>query len=133
MFFSATLDGAIGGSPRCTRGTRCVTRSARRDAFRGGGRPSVHPGGAAGQALTLARLASEASGSTLVFVNTKRAVDHLARQLRAEGVTVVAMHGDMTQQARERALSRFDDGHVGSWSRRTWPPGVSTSSGSHWW
>ena len=23
------------------------------------------------------------------------------------------MHGDMTQQARERALSRFDDGHVG--------------------
>jgi len=62
---------------------------------------------------TLARLASEASGSTLVFVNTKRAVDHLARQLRAEGVTVVAMHGDLTQQARERALNRFDEGHVG--------------------
>jgi ATP-dependent RNA helicase DeaD len=62
---------------------------------------------------TLARLASESSGSTLVFVNTKRAVDHLARQLRAEGVPVVAMHGDMTQQARERALHRFEGGFVG--------------------
>ena len=48
-----------------------------------------------------------------MFVNTKRAVDSLARRLRAEGVPAVTMHGDMTQQARERALQRFDDKHVG--------------------
>jgi ATP-dependent RNA helicase DeaD len=62
---------------------------------------------------TLARLASEEPGSTLVFVNTKRAVDDLARRLRALRVPVVAMHGDMTQQAREHALHRFEEGHVG--------------------
>ena len=51
MFFSATLDGAIGGIAEVYTRNRCGTRSARRDAVRGGGRPSVHPGGAAGQAL----------------------------------------------------------------------------------
>jgi superfamily II DNA/RNA helicase len=28
-------------------------------------------------------------------------------------VPVVAMHGDMTQRSRERALHRFEEGHVG--------------------
>ena len=46
-------------------------------------------------------------------MNTKRAVDALARQLRNEGVPTVAMHGDMTQQAREKALQRFEEKHVG--------------------
>jgi superfamily II DNA/RNA helicase len=55
----------------------------------------------------------EPDGLTLVFVNTKRAVDSLARQLRAQGLPTVAMHGDMTQQAREKALQRFEDKHVG--------------------
>ena len=48
-----------------------------------------------------------------MFVNTKRHVETLARQLRNEGVPTVTMHGDMTQQARERALQRFEDKHVG--------------------
>ena len=55
----------------------------------------------------------EQTGLTLVFVNTKRRVESLARQLRHEGVPTVTMHGDMTQQARERALQRFEDKHVG--------------------
>jgi superfamily II DNA/RNA helicase len=49
----------------------------------------------------------------LVFVNTKRAVDALARQLKAQGVHALALHGDMRQEARDRALKRFADGHVG--------------------
>jgi superfamily II DNA/RNA helicase len=48
-----------------------------------------------------------------VFVNTKRAVDELARKLRARGVRVATLHGDMTQEAREKALRRFEAGHVG--------------------
>ena len=82
---------------------------------------------------TLARLASEEPGSTLVFVNTKRAVDHLARQLRAEGVPVMSMHGDMTQQAREHALHRFEEGHVGILVATDVAARGSTWSGSRWW
>jgi superfamily II DNA/RNA helicase len=48
-----------------------------------------------------------------VFVNTKRMVDNLARQLKGQGVKALALHGDMRQEARDRALKRFADGHVG--------------------
>jgi ATP-dependent RNA helicase RhlE len=114
MFFSATLDGAIG------RIAEVYTRNPMRHEVDLGELRFVEeadhrfiPVASQDKLSTLARLASEEAGSTLVFVNTKRAVDHLARQLRAEGVPVVAMHGDMTQQARERALRRFEEGFVG--------------------
>jgi ATP-dependent RNA helicase RhlE len=114
MFFSATLDGAIG------RLAEIYTRNPMRHEVGGQEVRFVEeadhrfiPVATHEKLATLARLASEEPGSTLVFVNTKRAVDQLARQLRAERVPVLAMHGDMTQQARERALHRFEDGHVG--------------------
>jgi superfamily II DNA/RNA helicase len=49
---------------------------------------------------------------TLVFVRTKRGADRLMRQLRDEGVTVDAIHGDRTQGQREHALKRFADGRL---------------------
>src|SRR6266536_2968419 len=52
------------------------------------------------------------SGSTLVFVRTKRGADRLVQKLARQGVGAVAMHGDMSQNARERALSRFERGKV---------------------
>ncbi|MGZ4150145.1 MAG: helicase-related protein, partial [Actinomycetota bacterium] len=58
-------------------------------------------------------LAQAEAGLTLVFVNTKRMVDTLARQLKAQDVPALALHGDMRQEARDRALKRFADGHVG--------------------
>src|SRR6478609_8388378 len=39
-------------------------------------------------------------------------VDRLVHKLRARGVEAAAMHGDMTQGARERALERFRSGKV---------------------
>jgi len=60
---------------------------------------------------TLIQLANAEGGLTLVFVNTKRAVDSLARQLKAQGEPALALHGDMRQEARERALQRFARGH----------------------
>ncbi|HYY08443.1 MAG TPA: DEAD/DEAH box helicase [Actinomycetota bacterium] len=115
MFFSATLDGAIG------RLAEVYTRDPMRHEVGGEGdtrfvEEADHrfiPVAPHEKLATLARLASEEPGSTLVFVNTKRSVDQLARQLRAMEVPVVSMHGDMTQQARERALHRFEEGHVG--------------------
>ncbi|MGH8917943.1 MAG: DEAD/DEAH box helicase, partial [Actinomycetes bacterium] len=49
---------------------------------------------------------------TLLFVRTKRGADRLARQLTQEGVKAAAIHGDLRQQARERALSDFAAGKL---------------------
>ena len=51
-------------------------------------------------------------GLALVFVRTKRGAGRLADKLDRRGVSAVAMHGDMTQSARERALSHFRAGKV---------------------
>src|SRR3954468_22095426 len=48
----------------------------------------------------------------LVFVRTKRGADRLARKLAARDVSAAALHGDMTQGQRERALGRFRKGAV---------------------
>jgi ATP-dependent RNA helicase RhlE len=114
MFFSATLDGAVG------RIAEVYTRDAIRHEVGGFDRAVVDeadhrfvPVPAHGKLAALAELAKAQAGLTLVFVNTKRAVDDLARRLKAEGVPALALHGDMRQEARDRSLSRFAAGHVG--------------------
>jgi ATP-dependent RNA helicase RhlE len=52
------------------------------------------------------------SDSTLVFVRTKRGADRLVQRLGRHDVAAAAMHGDMSQNARERALARFRSGKV---------------------
>src|SRR5438046_6672617 len=52
------------------------------------------------------------SSSPLGFVRTKRGADRRVQKLARQGVTAAAMHGDMTQNARERALARFETGKV---------------------
>jgi superfamily II DNA/RNA helicase len=49
---------------------------------------------------------------TLVFVRTKRGADRLVSQLRREGVRAGAIHGDLRQGARERALADFAKGKI---------------------
>ncbi|MEO7803473.1 MAG: DEAD/DEAH box helicase [Actinomycetota bacterium] len=49
-------------------------------------------------------------GLTLIFVRTKHGADRLARSLKAQGFGAQAMHGGMTQPARDRALGRFAGG-----------------------
>ena len=48
----------------------------------------------------------------LVFTNTKRAADKVAQQLEHEGIKAMAIHGDLRQPARERALAQFSTGKV---------------------
>jgi len=60
-------------------------------------------------------LAAIAAGvsRTMVFVRTKRGADRLVSQLKREGVVAGAIHGDLRQTARERALKDFQGGsHV---------------------
>jgi ATP-dependent RNA helicase RhlE len=47
-----------------------------------------------------------------VFVRTKRGADRLVQRLRTKGVEAAAMHGDLSQNQRERALARFEAGKV---------------------
>ncbi len=49
---------------------------------------------------------------TMIFVNTKRAADRLARDLAGEGVSARAIHGDLRQSDREKALSSFSEGRL---------------------
>jgi len=50
---------------------------------------------------------------TMVFVRTKRGADRLVSQLKREGVHAEAIHGDLRQSARERALRNFAEGNHG--------------------
>jgi len=49
-------------------------------------------------------------GKTLCFVRTKRGADRLVEQLAKEGVRSAAIHGDLRQANRERALNDFSSG-----------------------
>jgi ATP-dependent RNA helicase RhlE len=52
-------------------------------------------------------------GLALVFVRTKHGADKLARKLdRAHDVRAAVLHGNMSQNARERSLSQFESGRV---------------------
>jgi superfamily II DNA/RNA helicase len=51
-------------------------------------------------------------GLALVFVRTKRGADRLVQKLNRRDVRAAAMHGDLSQGQRERALARFRGGQV---------------------
>ncbi|MEX0846485.1 MAG: DEAD/DEAH box helicase [Ilumatobacteraceae bacterium] len=59
-------------------------------------------------------VASIASGmsKTIVFCQTKRTCDRVEANLQDLGVRAAAIHGDLAQAARERALKRFTDGEL---------------------
>jgi superfamily II DNA/RNA helicase len=113
MFFSATLDGEVGEL------ARAYTQSpARIEA----GLPSEHASGeidhrfvsvtADTKVDTLIGLLEADRGLALVFVRTKRGADRLARKLDQRGVKAAALHGDLNQAQRQRALERFETGRV---------------------
>jgi superfamily II DNA/RNA helicase len=48
----------------------------------------------------------------IIFSRTKRGADRLTESLRKEGVDARAIHGDLRQQLRERALRSFAEGKL---------------------
>ncbi|MBX2830016.1 MAG: DEAD/DEAH box helicase [Rhodospirillales bacterium] len=50
---------------------------------------------------------------TLVFTRTKRGADRVARHLEANKISAAAIHGNKSQNQRERALNAFKDGQIG--------------------
>jgi superfamily II DNA/RNA helicase len=111
LLFSATLDGGISG---------LVERYQHDPVFHEVGSPIQTVERMAHRFLLVHemdkhRVAAAISRSVnrcLVFANTKRAVDRLARQLVDDGVDARAIHGDLRQEVREKALKRFSDGKL---------------------
>ncbi|MFC7742409.1 DEAD/DEAH box helicase [Nocardiopsis composta] len=61
----------------------------------------------------LARLLqAEGRGLSMVFCQTKRACDKVAGDLKARGFAAAAVHGDLGQSQRERALRAFRNGKI---------------------
>ena len=112
LLFSATLDGRCGKTPtriplmpsRTPRGDRAAPRRDRAPFRAGRDEAKVD--------RLVAELREAERGLTLVFVRTKRGADRLVKRLRAHSVEAVAMHGDKSQSQRQRALARFEAGHV---------------------
>jgi superfamily II DNA/RNA helicase len=111
LLFSATLDGTIQG---------LVDRYQSDPVFHEVGSPTQTVEKMAHRFLLVhemdkhrvAAAISRSGNRCLVFANTKRAVDRLARQLADDGVDARAIHGDLRQEVRERALKRFSDGRL---------------------
>ena len=113
MLFSATLDGEVGAL------AQAYTLNPSRFSAE---LPSQHSDGevehrfvsvtAGDKVERLVELLQAEPGLSLVFVRTKRGADRLAEKLRSHGIETAAMHGDLTQGARERALERFRAGKV---------------------
>ena len=113
MFFSATLDGAVGELAHAY-----TTNAARHE----GTLPPEHEQGevehrfvsvtADNKVEKLAELLAEDRGLALVFVRTRRGAERLVQKLARHNVTATAMHGDLNQNQRERALKRFESGAV---------------------
>src|SRR4029453_16289597 len=113
MFFSATLDGEVGRLARAY--TRSPSYFEAELPTRQQPSEIEHrfvPVTTDTKVSTLAEHIRASDGLTLVFVRTKRGADPLLAKLRAHNVQSVAMHGDKTQSARERALAQFEAGRV---------------------
>ncbi|MFF5080314.1 DEAD/DEAH box helicase [Actinoplanes sp. NPDC000266] len=57
-------------------------------------------------------LQANGRGLTMIFTRTKRAADRVAEDLDFRGFAVAAVHGDLNQGARERALRAFRTGKI---------------------
>ena len=112
MFFSATLDGAVGAMALSyTRQAVLHEVEASIETAEGVDHRFVSVS-AHSKTDALAELLRHDDGLTLVFVRTKRGADRLVRKLAEKGIKVAPLHGDMTQVARQRALERFETARV---------------------
>jgi len=62
--------------------------------------------------VKVAAAITRSADKVLMFSNTKAGCDRLVRKLSDEGVKAQAIHGDLRQNMRERALERFADGRL---------------------
>ncbi len=62
--------------------------------------------------VKVAAAIADTAPRVMMFTNTKRQADRLVAALKKEGVNAAAIHGDLPQRLRERALADFGDGKL---------------------
>ena len=111
MLFSATLDGQVGNLVRrYMKSPTEVSIDAPTDTV-----GTMHHLFLAVHKLDKDRVinvVAAGGGKTLVFCDTKRLCDRVTENLQDLGTKVAAIHGDLTQAAREKALARFTKGEI---------------------
>jgi superfamily II DNA/RNA helicase len=114
MLFSATLDGPVAELARdyTDNASRFSTGAQVADRAGDVGHEFV-PVTSEDKLERLVEQLAQERGLALVFVRTKHGADRLARKLqRDHDIRAAVMHGNMSQNARERSLSRFESGRV---------------------
>jgi ATP-dependent RNA helicase RhlE len=112
MFFSATLDGAVGTMARAYTREPVLHQVESTIETAEGVDHRFLSVSAHSKVEALVELLQHDGGLTLVFVRTKRGADRLVHKLKQKGVRAAGLHGDMAQGARQRALERFEAAHV---------------------
>ena len=114
LFFSATLEGAAGKLADAY--TQGAVTHVNRPAPEKQGKIEhrfIHVSHQAKVETLLNELENSERGRTLVFVRTKHGADRLVKKLgRSPQIKAVAMHGNKSQNQRQRALSDFEKGKV---------------------
>jgi ATP-dependent RNA helicase RhlE len=111
LFFSATLDGEAGRIASEYTYEAVVHEHKPTESSRG---EIEHRFRAVDRDSRLPALVAELNDAelALVFVRTKRGADRLVKRLEGQGIKAVAMHGNKSQNQRERALAAFESGRV---------------------
>ncbi|KAL0118181.1 hypothetical protein PUN28_009090 [Cardiocondyla obscurior] len=60
----------------------------------------------------LQEIGTEKENKTIIFVETKRKVDDITRNIRREGWQAMSIHGDKNQQERDHVLQEFRSGRA---------------------
>jgi ATP-dependent RNA helicase RhlE len=72
----------------------------------------IHVDAATKHTALIDLLRDEATDRALVFTRTKHRADLVVRRLEAAGIAAAAIHGNKSQNNRDRALADFRDGRV---------------------
>ncbi|MBC7303122.1 MAG: DEAD/DEAH box helicase [Nocardia sp.] len=115
MLFSATMPGPIITLARTflTKPTHIRAELANDSAVHDRTEQFVYRAHAMDKAELVARvLQAESRGATMIFTRTKRTAQKVADDLAERGFNVGAVHGDLGQIAREKALTKFRKGGI---------------------
>ncbi|MGW4636214.1 DEAD/DEAH box helicase [Nocardia sp. NPDC004415] len=115
MLFSATMPGPIITLARTflTRPTHIRAELANDSAVHDRTAQFVYRAHALDKSELVARvLQAESRGATMIFTRTKRTAQKVADDLAERGFAVGAVHGDLGQIAREKALTKFRKGSI---------------------
>ncbi|MGB0119965.1 MAG: DEAD/DEAH box helicase [Solirubrobacterales bacterium] len=114
LFFSATLEGAAGQLANAY--THDAVTHVNKPDLKNVGKIEhrfIHLSHEAKVTSLLHELENSERGRTLVFVRTKHGADRLVKKLsRSPQIRAAAMHGNKSQNQRQRALADFESGKV---------------------